>query len=157
MKLTLLVALSSAVLISGCESLNKKKGDKTKPKAPVHSPATPAKEEHGDVAFQSFISRLRAAVAARDLPTLAALMTDDFGYRWDQGPQGETAFDYWDQNHLWSQLSTIINSKWTAHEGFMVAPPQMAVVPNYDGYRAGVAMVDGGWKFAYFVSAPPAE
>ena len=84
------------------------------------------------------------------------MMPSDFGYRWDNAPQGESAFDYWDANNLWPQLASVVNSNWTPHEGFMVAPKQLVSDPHYNGFRAGVMMKDGGWKFAYFVP-PPAE
>jgi hypothetical protein len=34
----------------------------------------------------------------------------------------------------------------------MVAPPQFAFDPEYHGYRAGITMVNGSWRFAYFVT-----
>ncbi len=157
MKLSLITTLACAVVLSGCDSLDKKKDEKNKSRKAAAEPKSPAKEQQGDAAFQSFVSRLRIAATTRDLPTLATLMTNDFGYRWDDAPQGETAFDYWDQNNLWPQLGAILNSKWGPHEGYMVVPPQMTMVPNYDGYRAGIAMVEGEWKFSYFVPAPPPE
>lgn len=126
-------------------------------RSPVPSPETPAVEESGDVAFQSFVSRLRAAAAAKDLPTLAAMMPSDFGHRWDEAPRDESPFDFWDRGNLWPELVTVLNSKWTPHDGFMVAPPAMVSDPAYPGFRAGISMKDGGWKFAYFVPPPPAE
>ena len=155
MKFHLFTLLSCAALFVGCGSAEKKPAKKAM-RSPVAAPTEPALVETDDVALQSFITRLRAAVAAKDLPTLAAMMPSDFGYRWDDPPQGESAFDFWDVNNLWPQLASVVNSNWTPHEGFMVAPPQMVRDANYQGFRAGVAMKDGGWKFAYFVP-PPAE
>ena len=34
----------------------------------------------------------------------------------------------------------------------MVAPPQFGSDAQYRGYRAGMALVKGSWKFAYFVT-----
>ena len=155
MKFHLLLSFACVVAIAACDSPSKKT-----PKKPSPTPAAVVAKvepvETDDSALQSFITRLRAAVIAKDLPTLAAMMPSDFGYRWDNPPQGESVFDFWDTNNLWPQLTTIVNSNWTPHEGFMVAPPQLVRDPNYNGFRAGVAMKDGGWKFAYFVP-PPAE
>ena len=33
----------------------------------------------------------------------------------------------------------------------MVAPPQFATDQQYNGWRAGIRLVNGSWKFAYFV------
>lgn len=156
MNFRVLTFVFSVALLCGCNS-PKEKPAKTPDRSPVAKPVSAAKEESGDVAFQSFVSRLSAAVAAHDLPTLASMMASDFGHRWDASPQGETPFDYWDKNNLWPELQTVLSSRWTAHDGFMVAPPQMIQDPDYHGFRAGVAMVDGSWKFSYFVPRPPAE
>ncbi len=156
MKLPVLISILSTTLLMSCEN-SKKKPVNPPTRNPVQAPATPAKEETGDVAFQSFISRLRTAVSTHDLPTLASMMPSDFGHRWDAAPEGESPFDYWDKNNLWGELGIVLNSKWTPHDGFMVAPPKMIEDPNYPGYRAGVAMQDGSWKFAYFVPPPPPE
>jgi hypothetical protein len=43
------------------------------------------------------------------------------------------------------------------YDGFMVAPPQLAEDPDYAGFRAGVRMVNGSWRFVYFVPKPPAD
>ena len=156
MNFRVLTFLFSAALLAGCDS-PKEKPAKTPDRSPVAKPESPAKEESGDVAFQSFVSRLREAVAAHDLPTLASMMASDFGHRWDTAPQGESPFDYWDKNNLWPELQTVLSTRWTPHDGFMVAPPQMIHDPNYPGFRAGVVMVDGSWRFSYFVPRPPAE
>ena len=37
-------------------------------------------------------------------------------------------------------------------DGFMVAPPEFATANEYTGYRAGIQLVNGSWKFAYFVN-----
>lgn len=155
MKFHLLLSFACVVAIAACESPSKK----TPEKPSLTPPAVVTKVEPvetDDAALQSFITRLRSAVISKDLPTLAAMMPSGFGYRWDTPPQGESVFDFWDANNLWPQLATIVNSNWTPHEDFMVAPPQLVRDPNYNGFRAGVVMKDGGWKFAYFVP-PPAE
>jgi hypothetical protein len=156
MKLRILTPLCCVVFFAACDS-SRKPTEKKPSRAPVPQPATAAVEESGDVAFQSFISRLRLAASTKDLPTLASMMPSDFGHRWDEAPQGELPFDYWDQHKLWGELVTVLNSKWTPHDGFMVAPPEMVQDPAYPGFRAGVSMKDGSWKFAYFVPPPPVE
>ena len=37
------------------------------------------------------------------------------------------------------------------------APKEVTFDPDYKGYRAGLQLVNGSWRFAYFVSAPPAS
>ena len=128
----------------------KEQGKPEKPKAPT-------RDESGDVAFQGFSGRLRMAVQKRDIPTLSSMMTPDFGYRWDNAPEGETPFDFWDQNNLWGELASLLKQQWVPHDGFMVVPPQFAMNESYRGYRAGVRMIGGSWKLAYFVPAPPPE
>jgi hypothetical protein len=156
MKRSALICILSSFFLTSCNSSPKQPAKKTA-RNPVPIPALPAKQDSGDVAFQSVVSRLRSAVASKDLATLAALMPSDFGHRWDQPPTGESPFDYWDQHKLWAELLRVINTRWSPHDGFMVAPPQFATDPNYKGYRAGISMIDGGWKFAYFVPPPPAN
>ena len=153
MKFRLILSLSYAIALIACDSTAKRTEKKTT-RSPLTKPASPAPVDTDDMSLQSFITRLRTAAAAKDLPTLAAMMASDFGYRWDAGPQGESVFDFWDANNLWPQLAAVVNANWTPHEGFMVAPPQMVSDSNYPGFRAGVAMKDGGWKFAYFVPPP---
>ena len=64
MRKILLFLLVVAVMLSGCNSFGKKKGDK-KP-AEVKKEAAKM-EESSDVDFQAFLGRLRQAVSARDL------------------------------------------------------------------------------------------
>ncbi len=112
------------------------------------------KDQNGDTSFQAFLGRMRKAVETKDRVGLASMMSPDFGYRWDKGPEGETPFAYWDRNKLWGTLASVMREHWIPHEGFMVAPPQFAQNESYPGYRAGLTMVNGSWRFAYFVGAP---
>jgi hypothetical protein len=149
MKRHALTALLAIALLAGCADKDEKK-DKTKGKDPT-------KDQSQDTTFQSFTGRLRTAVAKRDVQMLSSLMAPGFGYRWDAGPPGETAFSYWDQHQLWGELSNLLKTRWVPYESFMVVPPELAENDNYHGYRAGVRMVNGSWRFAYFVPAPPLE
>ncbi|MCE9610693.1 MAG: hypothetical protein K8R23_10910 [Chthoniobacter sp.] len=157
MKLRLFVSALLTLLIfalAGCEALQKppykKKDDEDK---------KPMKDQAGDQAFQSFLGRLRQAVAKRDHATLTSLMVPahDFGYRWDTPPAGETPFAYWDQRNLWPELAKTLRETFVAHELYMVAPPAVATQPDYPGFRAGMRIVGGSWKFAYFVPAEGAQ
>ena len=85
------------------------------------------------------------------------MMTRDFGYRWDTPPPGDNVFAYWDQNNIWPQLNAVVKKNWVPYDGFMVAPPEFASNASYGGYRAGAKMVNGGWRFNYFVPAPLPE
>lgn len=111
-----------------------------------------------DVAFQAFLNRLRKAAQAHDANELAAMMTTDFGYRLDPPGEGPGVFDYWDQNNVWPELNLVLNETFVVNnvgEGneYMVAPSEFVINPeSYAGYRAGIRLVNGSWKFAYFVS-----
>ncbi len=122
-----------------------------KKKAPV--PNIP--DQSGDVAFQSFLGRLRRAVAARDLPAVAEMMTPEFGYLLEPTANdpgsGKGVFAYWDQNNVWPELELVLRERFVPYGSYMVAPPEFALQEgNYRGYRAGMQLVSGGWKFAYF-------
>ena len=110
-------------------------------------------QEASDVDFDAFISRLRKAVAAHDMNTIAAMMTADFGYSLNPEKSGEGVFKYWDENNLWPELAGILSETFVKKQDYMVAPSQFADPSlNYDGYRAGIRRVNGSWKFAYFVN-----
>lgn len=128
--------------LSTCETPYKKKDAEDK---------KPMKDQFGEQNFQSFLGRLRTAVSKKDTAMLSSMMTQDFGYRWDDGPPGETAFMYWDQHHLWSELSELLHQRFVPQDMYMVSPPQVAVDTNYAGYRVGARIVRGSWKLAYFV------
>ena len=114
-------------------------------------------DQSGDVAFQAFQSRLRKAVDRRDISTLAPMMAANFGYSWEPGGEGAGVFDYWSRNNLWPELDLVLREKFVPSGNFMVAPPEATFDPDYKGYRAGLQLVNGAWRFAYFVSAPPAS
>ena len=149
--LLLLFALAS----SGCKSSAKR--DKDKKAAEAKKEATENTEDNADIDFQSFVSRLRKAVQARDARTLASMMTADFAFVMGSGPEqdrkGEGVFQFWEENGLWTELEGILSEKFVKKEEFMVSPPQFAnPAIEYDGYRAGIRRVNGSWKFAYFVN-----
>jgi hypothetical protein len=109
-----------------------------------------------DTSFQSFVGILKKAVERRDFATISSMMVSGFGYRWDTPPSGDNVFAYWDRNQLWNELALVLNEEFAPKEGFMVAPRAFAEDPiNYRGFRAGMALVRGSWKFAYFVGDEP--
>ena len=138
-----------ALALPGCQSAAKKKQKaelKKRAKAEL-------RDEDTDVDFQAFIGRLRKAVAARDMQTIASMMTSNFGYKLQPKLEGEGVFKYWDEENLWPELEGILSEKFVKKESFMVAPPQFADPSlNYDGYRAGIRRINGSWKFVYFVN-----
>ena len=148
--------VASALLSAACNSTpetpqEKAKtaatADKKKPKVPT------IPDQSNDTAFQSFLSRLRQAVHQHDVDALAGLMTKDFGYRLDPPGEGDGVFAYWDQNNIWPELELILREKFIPKENYMVAPPEFIINPaSYNGYRAGIRLENGGWKFAYFVA-----
>ena len=117
---------------------------------------TTMRDENGDVAFQAFVSRLRQAVAAKDVTAIAGMMTTNFGYHISPDREGDGVFAYWDQNNVWPELQLVVRERFVpfggGQDGFMVAPAEFATAENYTGYRAGIQLVHGAWKFAYFVN-----
>ena len=139
------VCLALALVISGCAS------EKEKKKLEAEKKNAPLQRQAEDPAFLAFLGRLRIAVANKDQQTITSMMTADFGYRWDTEPVGDNVFTYWDMNESWPILGKLLRDKFTAHDGYMVAPAGVATDPAFHGYRVGMRMLNGSWKFAYFV------
>lgn len=121
-------------------------------------PPTPTlRDQNGDTAFLAFVGRLRRAVAAHDTEAVASMMTENFGYLLEPTPEdpgeGRGVFAFWDRNNVWPELQLVLNERFVPSGGsYMVAPPEFGTEgENYRGYRAGLQLVNGGWKFAYFV------
>ena len=151
MKKIVFIFLIGAFALSGCGLFNSKKDNK-KPSVKERAKAD-LREENNDVDFQAFVSRLKKAVAARDVNTLAGMMTQDFGYALNPERSGDGVFKYWDENNLWPELEGIMTERFVKKDDFWVAPPQFAdPTLNYDGYRVGITRVKGSWKFVYFVN-----
>jgi hypothetical protein len=144
------VLLLLAIALTGCKSTSK--ADKAK-KAALTKKTKADLREDTDIDFEAFVGRLKKAVAAHDVNTLASMMTTDFGYSLKPERSGEGVFKYWDDQNLWPELDGILTEKFVKKGPYMVAPPQFADESlNYDGYRAGIRRVNGSWKFAYFVN-----
>jgi hypothetical protein len=151
MKKIAFVFLISALAFGGCDMFKSKKQDK-KPALSKRAKAE-LREENSDVDFQAFVGRLKKAVSAHDVNTLAGMMTEDFGYSLNPEKSGDGVFKYWDENNLWPELEGILTEKFAKKDDFWVAPPQWAdPTLNYDGYRVGIKRVKGSWKFVYFVN-----
>jgi len=151
MKIIASILLLIAIGLSGCQTPSQK--EKEKKAALKKKTKAELREESSDVDFQAFVGRLRKAVAAHDVNTLAGMMTPDFGYSLNPEKSGEGVFKYWDEQNLWPELDGILSEKFVKKGDFMVAPPQFADESlNYDGYRAGLRRVNGSWKFVYFVN-----
>jgi hypothetical protein len=151
MKIIVPILLVFALALGGCKTPSKT--DKTKKEALNKKTKANLREESSDVDFQAFVSRLRKAVAAHDMNTLAGMMTPNFGYNLKPEMAGDGVFKYWDEQNLWPELDGILSEKFVKKGDYMIAPPQFADESlNYDGYRAGIRRVNGSWKFAYFVN-----
>ena len=147
--MTLRLLLLSALVVTSftaCETPFKKKDEEEK---------QPLKHQAHDQAFQAFMGRLRIAVEKQDRAMLASMMAADFGYRWDAPQAGETPFDYWDRMGLWPQLDLILREQFVPNQEYMVAPGQVVTDPSYNGFRAGMRIIQGSWKFVYFVPGEP--
>lgn len=143
-----LLLLSISLSFLGCAALQKKKEEAAKKEAQEKL----LKDVSDEPSFQSVLGQLRKAVAKRDLPVIASLMTPNFGYRMDPPAEGAGVFQYWDANNLWGELQLVLSEQFVPYGSFMVAPAQFATAPEeYSGYRAGFRLVNGSWKFAYFV------
>ena len=147
--LTLVLALGG---ITACKSTSK--AEKERKAALSKKAKAELREENTDVDFQAFVGRLRKAVAAKDVNTIATMMTPNFGYKLNPPLEGDGVFKYWDQENLWPELEGILSENFVKGDNdFMVAPPQFADKSlNYDGYRAGIRRINGSWKFVYFVN-----
>jgi predicted component of type VI protein secretion system len=151
-KLAGLALLVLALTLGGCQSTAKKREEARKAELKKQAKVN-ARQENTDVDFDAFLSRLRKAVAAHDVNTLASMMTADFGYSLNPDRSGDGVFQFWDENNLWPELQGILSEKFVKKQEYMVAPPQFADPSlNYDGYRAGIRRINGSWKFAYFVN-----
>ena len=137
--------------LTGCK--NPSKAEKERKAALKSKAKAELREENTDVDFQAFVGRLRKAVAARDMNTIASMMTSNFGYQYDPKLEGDGVFKYWDERNLWPELEGILSENFVKKGDYMVAPPQFADSSlNYDGYRAGIRRINGSWKFVYFVN-----
>jgi hypothetical protein len=152
------LVLCAALMVSGCndtpDQTQSKKAAATDTSKPI---VNKLKDQNGDMAFLSFINRLRQVVAAHDVDTLAGMMTTDFGYVLDPPREGAGVFQYWDEHNLWPELQEVIKERFVPFGDqthvYMVAPPEFAsAATTYTGYRAGVHLVNGSWRFAYFVN-----
>jgi len=149
MKKIAVLFLVAAVGLCGCGKDHKNKKDAAVKKRADAS----LREENSDVEFQAFLGRLKKAVSAHDVNTIAGMMTEDFGYAINPDRSGDGVFKYWEENNLWPELEGILTEKFVKKGDFWVAPPQWAdPALSYDGYRAGIKRVNGNWKFVYFVN-----
>jgi hypothetical protein len=144
------VILVLALPLTSCSTAKK---EQTRKQATKKTAKVSPGQENTDVDFDAFLARLRKAVIARDMNTIASMMTPDFGYSLNPERSGDGVFKFWDENNIWPELEGILADKFVKKQDYMVAPPQFADPSlNYDGYRAGIRRVNGSWKFAYFVN-----
>src|SRR4051812_20138358 len=101
MRIVASILLLLAIGFSGCKSPSKT--DKEK-KAALTKKTKANLREDSDVDFEAFVGRLKKAVAAKDMTTLAGMMTPDFGYSLKPEKAGEGVFKYWDDQNLWPEL-----------------------------------------------------
>src|SRR5690349_11510129 len=97
---------------------------KKPPKKPATTAAEEATQEDAGVDFQAFVGRLRKAIRAHDVNTIASMMTQDFGYRLEPEGSGDGVFKFWDENNLWIELDGIVSERFVPKGNYMVAPPQ---------------------------------
>jgi hypothetical protein len=150
----LLIGAGCELSLSGCKTTPEKEPEKAAAATPKKKPAPASfRNQSGDPAFQSFLSRLRKAVASRDIPAIADMMTKDFGYRLDPIGEGAGVFEYWNENNIWPELELVLNEQFLPKSNYMVAPAEFVLnEAEFTGYRVGIQLVNGSWKFAYFVA-----
>jgi len=149
----LFLILIGALAFGGCGMFGSKKEDEKKAALDKKRAKADLREENNDVDFQAFVSRLKQAIASRDMNTIAGMMPEDFLYAINPDRAGDGVFKYWDENNLWPELEGILTEKFAKKGDFWVAPPQWAdPTLNYDGYRVGIRRLKGSWKFMYFVN-----
>ncbi len=151
------VALALLLSLAGCKSTEDEiPTDPPGPEGtvPLSSPQAPRREDvSGDTTFMSFAGRLRQAVARRDRQMLSSMMTENFGYSMNPVLMGPGVFDYWDQYNLWPELELVVRERWQPLGNYMVTPLEFALEPeSYTSSRAGAILVNGSWRFAYFVT-----
>lgn len=155
-RLLFLVVLSLSLAVVGCKNTEEEEEPDPNPDGtvPLTSPTAPRMDDaSGDATFMSFVGRLRKAIGNRDRELLRTMMTDNFGYSLNPLLTGPGAFDYWDRNNLWTELELVARDRWQPLGNYMVTPVEFALVPeNYRSYRAGATLVNGSWRFAYFVT-----
>ena len=142
-----LTSLALTIALAGCAA----EKERQKKKEAAETKKEQSEKQAEDPAFLAFLGRLRIAVANKDQTTITSMMTADFGYRWDTSPVGDNVFTYWDLNESWPILSKLLRDKFVLHNGYMVAPAEVSTDPSFHGFRAGMRMLNGSWKFAYFV------
>ena len=145
-RLVLLFALTLA--LAGCKTEEQKKEEL----AARLREKTSIKDQSGDHEFTAFLNRLRAAVAAKDMATIASMMPPNFLWRLEPDGTGDGVFAHWDKNNLWPELNLILRERFSPKGNVMVAPREFVTNQSYKGYRAGIAIDGGGWKFVYFVN-----
>lgn len=128
---SLLIVAASVAWLAGCAT------------AQIHQPES----------LESFLDRLRTAVAARDTQTMTWMMSPQFVYRTNPVGLGYGAFQYWDQNHLWPQVQEAVSQRFVPMNGDMVSPPDFPTNPYGVGPHAGVKNVNGVWQFVFFGTA----
>jgi len=142
-----ILALLPLLLLTGCKTPYKESDEKRN---------ADKKNAQDDPSFQAFIGRLRIAVQKRDRAMLQQMMTSNFGYRWDDGPPGDSVFTYWDLHNIWPIISATLSLPFVPNA---TSPNELYMVAVQDsgdgGYAAGMKMVGGSWRFAYFVPPDP--
>jgi hypothetical protein len=147
------MALGIALALAGCKTTPAKENPPAAAATPKKKPGPSIPDQNDNLAFQAFVSRLRKAVANRDFPTIAGMMTEDFGYRLEPLGEGAGVFEYWNENNVWPELELVLGEKFAPKGNYMVAPREFVFnEAEYTGYRAGIQLVNGSWRFAYFVA-----
>jgi hypothetical protein len=142
-----ILALLPLLVVTACKTPYKESDEKRKAEK---------KNAQDDPAFRAFLGRLRIAAEKRDRGVLQQMMTPNFGYRWDDGPPGDSVFTYWDLQNTWPILTATLQAQFvpyssSASELYMVTSPDQRI----DGYIAGIRIVSGSWRFAYFLPPEP--
>ena len=146
------LVLLTALAFTACPTTDPKKNSKKAAKTAEH----PTSEENADVDFQAFVGRLRKAVKAHDVNTIAAMMTPGFAYVLGATPaedrQGAGVFQYWDENGLWTGARTDPSERFVQRKVTWSCRRSSGPGGRLHRLSRRHPAENGSWKFVYFVN-----
>lgn len=98
------------------------------------------------------LAEVETAARTRDSVRLRSSMADEFTYSLGDAPSADTAVVIWQADPaVLTELAGILSQGCVPKDDQIVCPAAFRDDPDYLGYRAGFAQVDGAWKMIFFV------